>query len=136
MMNILVVTLSIMTATPAITPVSEADLPSRIQALQDQQIPVAQLLREARTALDEGDHETARAALAAARSQMTTPDPRVTFNEAVSAYNMGDYAAARDLFAEASESAQAGRNQELASAAAYNQGNAAHRHAMKSLEQP
>ena len=44
MMNILVVTLSIMTATPAITPVSEADLPSRIQALQDQQIPVAQLL--------------------------------------------------------------------------------------------
>ncbi|MCH2134819.1 MAG: hypothetical protein MK116_13845, partial [Phycisphaerales bacterium] len=98
--------------------------------------PVNELLQTAQDAIVAGDDATARAALAAARQQMKMPDPRVTFNEAISAYRMGDYAGARDLFAVAAEDARVQGNQDLASAAAYNLGNAAHREAMQALETP
>ena len=94
-----------------------------------------QLLRNAQEALLESKDASARAALAMLRNRGGSSDPRLPFNEAITAYRMGDYDQARDLFQTATELAQSQNNQELASSAAYNQGNAAYLNTMQALEE-
>ncbi|MEE2907850.1 MAG: hypothetical protein VX527_08450, partial [Planctomycetota bacterium] len=98
MMHGLVLAISMLAAAP--TPSTPVGSPQDVQPITESYdgIAVDQLLRQARTALDSGDNQRALAALAAARAKMESPDPRMIFNEAVAAYNTGDYATARDLF--------------------------------------
>ena len=112
-MNEIVLSISLLLGTPAV-PAGTQNGPVP-QAVSDEALSgmtTDQLIENAQEALLQSKDATARAVLAMLRNRGESIDPRLTFNEAVTAYRMGDYEQARALFQAASELAQAQDNNE------------------------
>ena len=134
-MNELILAISLILGTPAASAADRTSTESIASEDSLNELSTEQLIRNAQRALLESKDASARAALAMLRNRGESIDPRLSFNEAITAYRMGDYEQARELFEAASELAQTQNKQELASSAAYNQGNAAYLETIRALEQ-